>query len=438
MVIMRVEIGNSNGEIIFSFTAEAEDNLSPTPKFSFGKSTVRIKLEGVEIEEIHPDLVALSVILMCHPFVGKELHLPFSVSGEFKKTVASVISRYQLIFDTEREVDARKINDNFRMGLAFSGGVDSTAALAVMPKDSVPVFMLRPQTEKSLYNPDAAIKACNSLTEIGYDARIVICDVEYLRDPVGFPTDLSHAIPAILLADELMIDSISFGTVLESAFGIGHEEFRDYGNGAHWRFYGSLFRSAGVELSLPVSGVSEVGTAIITEKSHVGDFSQSCIRGNWKSPCMKCWKCFRKGLLNSALGNGMIESSEMGDIIPSNEIRSKLSSKPISHENVLEYSLQRIKIGQNKFLGLLKNRVDRDSHLDFLECWYSPSLEFVPKKYRREIRENIFNYLNPMSDEDLLLVSDWNIREFIDSEDVKDFSKDLDNEIQSMNGRKNR
>ena len=43
-----------------------------------------------------------------------------------------------------------------------------------------------------------------------------------------------------------------------------------------------------------------------------------------------------------------------------------------------------------------------------------------------------------MSDEDLLLVSDWNIREFIDSEDVKDFSKDLDNEIQSMNGRKNR
>tara|TARA_B100000401_G_C52191988_1_gene432821 strand:+ start:56 stop:517 length:462 start_codon:yes stop_codon:yes gene_type:complete len=152
---------------------------------------------------------------------------------------------------------------------------------------------------------------------------------------------------------------------------------------------------------------------------------------------MKCWKCFRKGLLNSALGNEMIESSEMGDIIPSNEIRSKLSSKPISHENVLEYSLQRIKTGQNKFLGLLKNRVDRGSHLDFLECWYSPSLEFVPKKYRREVRENIFNYLNPMSDEDLLLVSDWNMKEFIDSEDVRDFSKDLDIEILSMNGRKN-
>ena len=52
-------------------------------------------------------------------------------------------------------------------------------------------------------------------------------------------------------------------------------------------------------------------------------------------------------------------------------------------------------------------------------------------------KENIFNYLNPMSDEDLLLVSDWNMKEFIDSEDVRDFSKDLDIEILSMNGRKN-
>jgi len=431
---MKVKIGNSNGEMIFSFSTEEDDILNPTPKFSFGKSTVKVKLEGVDLEEIHPDLVALSVILMCHPFVGKELHLPFGVSKEFKKTVAEVISRYQLIVDEEREVGARKIKDNFRMGLAFSGGVDSTAALAVMPKDSAPVFMLRPQTGKSLYNPDAAITACNSLADIGYDARIVICDVEYLRDPVGFPTDLSHAIPAILLADELMIDSISFGTVLESAFGIGHEEFRDYGNGAHWRFYGSLFRSAGVELSLPVSGVSEVGTALITERSHIGGFSQSCIRGNWGNPCKKCWKCFRKGLLNCALGNRTIESGEMEDVIPSNEIRSKLGSIPISHENVLEYSLQRAKTGQNNLLSLVKNRVDRGSHLDFLECWYSPSLEFVPKKYRREVRENIFNYLNPMSEEDLLLVSDWSMKEFIDSKDVKDFSKELDIEILSIMG----
>ena len=130
----------------------------------------------------------------------------------------------------------------------------------------------------------------------------------------------------------------------------------------------------------------------------------------------------------------MIESSEMEDVIPSNEIRSKLGSIPISHENVLEYSLQRTKAGQNKLLSLVKNRVDRGSHLDFLECWYSPSLEFVPKKYRREVRENIFNYLNPMSEEDLLLVSDWSMKEFIDSEDVKDFSKELDIEILSIMG----
>ena len=67
------------------------------------------------------------------------------------------------------------------MGLAFSGGVDSTAALSVLPPDTVPVFMLRPEKGKSLYNPQAALKSCNLLSEIGYDIRIVECDVEYVE-----------------------------------------------------------------------------------------------------------------------------------------------------------------------------------------------------------------------------------------------------------------
>ena len=39
-----------------------------------------------------------------------------------------------------------------------------------------------------------------------------------------------------------------------------------------------------------------------------------------------------------------------------------------------------------------------------------------------------------MSEEDLLLVSDWSMKEFIDSVDVKDFSKELDIEILSIMG----
>jgi hypothetical protein len=121
--------------------------------------------------------------------------------------------------------------------LAFSGGVDSTAALSVMPKNTVSIFMDRPLKGKSLYNPQAAHLAVESLKEIGYVSESVQCDLEYVRHPVGFPTDLSNGVPALLLADYFNASSIAFGTVLESAYGIGHERYRDYPIGAHYTFY---------------------------------------------------------------------------------------------------------------------------------------------------------------------------------------------------------
>ena len=96
-----------------------------------------------------------------------------------------------------------------------------------------------------MYNPDAAHQSCSKLKELGYEVQIIECDLEYVRDPVGFPTDVANAVPAIILTDHLGLGSISFGTVLESAYGTGHEHFRDYPNGSHWNFYSTLFKSAG-------------------------------------------------------------------------------------------------------------------------------------------------------------------------------------------------
>ena len=58
----------------------------------------------------------------------------------------------------------------------------------------------------------------------------------------------------------------------------------------------SLLKSVGIELSLPVSGISEVGTSIIVNSGPLGQFSQSCIRGEWGKPCKRCWKCCRKAV----------------------------------------------------------------------------------------------------------------------------------------------
>ena len=54
--------------------------------------------------------------------------------------------------------------------------------------------------------------------------------------------DRANGVPIILLAKDLDIDSIGYVTVLESTYGIGHEEFRDYPNKPHHKFYGDIFK----------------------------------------------------------------------------------------------------------------------------------------------------------------------------------------------------
>ena len=345
------------------------------------------------------------------------------MSEGFEETVKRIISRYEFKPKSGVKVQSRTTGANYRMGVAYSGGVDSTAALSVLPEDSVPVFMLRPSRGKSLYDPSAALESCRLLKEVGYDVRVVECDVEFIREPVGFPTDLSHAIPSILLADEICIDSLAFGTVMESAFGIGHEKFRDYWNGSHWKLYSTLLGAVAIDLCLPVSGVSEVGTAIIVNSNPLGEFSQSCIRGKWDKPCKRCWKCCRKGLLGSALGLVSLNSEELGLMLSSDDVRNKLSSIPISHENVIEYSLQRIEEGLHPNLPFLRKRIERGSDLRFLECWFEPSSDFIPKKYRRKVCEKIKNLLRTMDQREEELVRNWDMVAFYESSETKDFAK---------------
>ena len=414
--MMKVEINKNQDEIVFDFKIEKEDQYNPSEKYSFGKSRVVVKIPGIEKVEIHPDLLALSIILMCHPFVGNKLTIPFTVSEKFLKNVRKVLSRYKIETSSKKDlVKEREIIQNGRPSLAFSGGIDSTAALAIMPRNTVPVFMNRPLKNKSLYKSDAAINSCEFLDQIGYEVKNISCDLEYLRDPVGFPTDLSHAVPAILMADILRLDSIAFGTVLESAFGTGHDKFRDYGKGSHWKFYGTLFNAVGMPICLPVSGISEVGTAIICEIDPLGYLGQSCIRGTWKEPCKMCWKGCRKGLLNLARGVSD-DPINLDKILKSNEVKIKLKSVPISHENIMEYSVKRIEDNYHLFIPLLRKRVVRSvDDLSFLEKWYKPSLSFVPDKYKRIIKENILKYMEPMSEDEESKINNWDMVEFIKS-----------------------
>ena len=82
--ITKVSINEDKGYISFILETDDDDisHLSSS-KISLAKNEARIKLGDVKLNEIHPDLIGLATILMCHQFIGKRLVLPVEVSPKF-------------------------------------------------------------------------------------------------------------------------------------------------------------------------------------------------------------------------------------------------------------------------------------------------------------------------------------------------------------------
>ena len=346
-------------------------------------------------------------VLCTLPFCSQELRIDWPVSQQFHEAT-KVISRVKLIFP-EGSVEPLKRANSGKHALSFSGGADSTAALTVMPNSTESVFMLRTKSRvRTLYDSHAAVESCRKLRNLGFTVHIVESDFEYLRSPIGFPTDLAVASPTILLADSRNFESVAFGTILESAFGTSGTSYRNYADSSHFRLWSTLFQSVGLGYSLPLAGVSEVGSAILCRDHPIGRFHQSCIRGKWGEPCNKCWKCFRKNTLTAALDCSEMPISSINSIKKSKEVKKNLiEKKPIKHEGVLTYSLQRV-TGENKLIQSLRDLVRVGTiETDWMEFWYSPSSSLIDEAYRDLTVGLLKKYLGEMSEADIDELHSW-------------------------------
>ncbi len=426
---MKVGMISEPGKLVLYLELEEDDRPAPTDKYQIGKRIITtIFPEDFDPEDIHPDLLGLSCILICEPFIGTRITLPKPVSKHFYEGHKKVTSRYT-IANVDEKLKPRKIDSDYVPGLAFSGGVDSTAALSVMPHNTVPVFLDRPLNGRSMYNKDAAYNSCNEVSRLGYNMNIIQCDLEYARKPVGFPVDVANSVPAILMADYLRLDSIAFGTIMESSYGLGHKNYRDYPNGNHYTHLGGMFESAGIPFNLPVAGISEIGTSIIVEKSPIGFIAQSCMRGIWKSPCQNCWKCFRKLILDAAIEDENMDNDTITRLFNNKEAMRFVSGIPIKHENVLTWATNKLKI-DNELFSLLKKRVRGDTHsFPWMNKWFPDSEIVLHEKYGDEIKHNIARYLETMTEEECEYLREWSMEDMINSEQT---ALDRDNLVSNM------
>lgn len=415
MISLQVECKMIHGKISFHF--EFDEGEPKKSSSSMAKMDFYAQLpEKLSLQDIHPDHLALSAFLVIRPWLKNTIRFSWGVSERF---VESLILQKIHAGPVDSTITPYSSEDGKYVGLAFSGGVDSTAALSVLPDTTIPVFLNRPDVERTLYKKEAAIQTCNNLIKLGYNCQMIECDLEFLRQPIGFPTDLSNAVPAILLAQRLSLFSISFGTVFESLFGLGRLVYKDYEATSHKKLWWDVFEAAGIPISFPVGGVSEVGTELICSKSFVGNFARSCIRGDLSSPCLKCWKCFRKTTVRKSLELEEEDSAVLAGLLSSKEVKMKLSKLPISHENVLLYAFSKLNFAN--YPTSFQERFQFHEDLSYLERHYSPALAYVHPRIRDEVESKVRSFLGKMSVDEEKNARNWNNQLRISSIDALNF-----------------
>ena len=406
----------AQGNVLFlKFEQDQDEYFQEEHRINMDRTMMELRLpKEWSAGDIHKDHLALITILSIHPFVSKLLEIDWSVSQDFAIEVQNSCS-YNITFASTSE--APYVAEKGHPCLAFSGGVDSTAALLLMPKNTLCAWLDRPDLGKrTLYNKTAAKHTMEFTRAQGYSVHEIYCDVEHLRSPVGFPVDLSSGIAAIAIASHTNGNSIAYGMIMETAYRTGHTKYRNYIESNHFKSWDKCFAKAGIPLFLPVSGVSEVGTSTIVKNSVFDGNARSCIRGDWPEQCDNCWKCFRKTLVDYRIMNKPIGNEEMEMWMKVREVKFKLSAWPVSHENVLAWALKNPKVSEGISTLLLERLEGSQRDLHLLSKWYPPALELIPDSEKELFLQTIREYLHEMSQSEILETEALDLRPWLEAE----------------------
>ena len=130
----------NQGLLQLHFHSDWNDLTIASGHATLAKPECHIQLpKNWSIQSVHPDVLALSISLIIYPFCGVNIRLPFGVSKPFHDTFKEVTNKNILPID--HHLKPRTAPPLSVPALAYSGGTDSTAALALLP-DSTHLFFL--------------------------------------------------------------------------------------------------------------------------------------------------------------------------------------------------------------------------------------------------------------------------------------------------------
>jgi len=343
--------------------------------------------EGWRLDDCHPAALSVAEFLLFH-----------NVDAAMAKGDCLAIDRIWRL-DRMWEIEPRPAGRSRRTLLCYSGGADSTAALALLPPETVPIHCRRPYDSYPLRGrrirlaPFGPIGRCldrvggvvqvpNTFERIGLAAGL----------PHGFRDGYGYAVPACLLADHFDAAAVAFGSVMEQVFLGSGNNYIDIVRqpSARWHFYRALFRLAGLEFSLPTGGCSEVLTERIVRSGPLAEDAVSCPLADAEGrPCGTCFKCFRK-LRLTPCGKPAPE--------PTPGVLKTLAKRPLKSASSVVYACQR-----SGWWGEgLKLEEYRDVELGFLDRYHGYAVDnLLPTHLAEHVRGRFAALgVQPMDPED--------------------------------------
>jgi len=314
---------------------------------------------GFILENTNPALLELAIELLLRPWISC-VKKPFST----KRTNGS------------------------RYGLAFSAGIDSTAAMLVLPENVVLGYHQR--------NFDSMIDHRNALRLIDYlkpNKEIIIvksnheCIRTFYEKPNGFSTDYASGVHLVLLADFLDLKGICFGMPIDNGWLNRGRKYRNFADSGHWKYWSKRFDEAGLSLVLPINMISEAGAMKICQSSGIIGSLNSCLRGDGINGCGNCWKCFNK---NGPRGEQIDYQSV--------EIQAFLNKRPLKTAMHALWAIKKMNVGH--LVPDLEHLLAMD--FSWWEDVYIEGFKILPEDLSGHIKKEIFAILKPIENPSVL------------------------------------
>ena len=177
-----------------------------------------------------------------------------------------------------------------KVGLAFSGGIDSTAAMLLLPDDAVLAYHRR--SYKSLLKHHGVTRLFRHLKKSGRKVHSIPSNHEIIRQhhglQNGFSTDVASAVHLILTADHFDLGGIAFGMPIDNTYLWHGHRWREFAQSGWWKRWAPLMSSVGLDIVLPIGGISQASTVRLVQEAGLGDVVSSCLRAPFPG-CGPCW-----------------------------------------------------------------------------------------------------------------------------------------------------